>query len=162
MCLDRGDGQRGASCGGVVGMGVAHPRGQAEVGLGQEGREDLRQVVDALCETGVGQAEAVDDDVAEADLVERAPQLGPAGAPELRVGRAERGLAVGGHDQLDLRPRRRGRMQEAARAEGFVVGMGGDDQHPSALGRSGATARRSIASAHSAGGVVTGAVTGRP
>ena len=68
-------------------------------------------------------------------------ELGPADPAQLRVGGAERGLAVGGHDQLDPRPGRLGRVQEAARAEGLVVGMGGDDQHPPGTVGTG-TARR--------------------
>lgn len=39
-------------------------------------------------------------------------------------------LTVGGDDDVDVDARVRREREKAARAEGFVVGMGGDDHHP--------------------------------
>ena len=77
--------------------------------------------------------------VAEPLYAERRHELSPAGAGEvaagggveLRVGR----LTVGGDHQGDLGSGPVKGLQASARAEGLVVGMGGDDRHPAVSAR---------------------------
>jgi hypothetical protein len=61
--------------GGVVGGAGRRPRGERGVRARQQRRERGDELVVAPRQAGVGQAQAVHGQVAEADLAERGPQL---------------------------------------------------------------------------------------